>query len=180
MKNLRQIWEKMIEKNRLAYMLLASCLFTLIFGKFIVEPIQEENRLCQIEKMAYIDKYNNLQVYNISKAAYEDLIKAEREKLAMLETILPNELDQVQIITEINNSLKKENLQVESLNPVYQIEEKGEYITECKARGSYFSWLNWLKTTQTQGIMNIKVHSVNVDERGELLVAMQLVYYALK
>ena len=183
MKRTIQNWQKNLLENKLYYTIVANILLCILVKVLILSPLQEQSLHWQEQKNAYIKKCTNLQDYGVSAREYRELKTAELAKLEILANKLPEEREQLQIIKALHSSFKDEQVKIERLN----LQNKNtlptgytEYLADCRAQGSYLAWQKLFAKLQAEEAVDIRISTINVNEQGDLRIALQLVYYALK
>lgn len=170
-------------EKRIILVLIANICFCSLFNKFIIQPINLARCEYQEQAEKNLEKYSQLSVYDMSVADYDKLVTTEHSKSAVLARQLGYDLEEVQIIKNTTDLIKKQRIKIESLTP--HLNENSalnckEYVIDCKARGDYFSWLAFLENLQKNTLIDVRINSINANEQGELLIALQLVHYTLK
>lgn len=170
-------------EKRIILLLIANICFCSLFNKLIIQPINLARCEYQEQAEKNLEKYTQLSVYDMSVADYDKLVKSENSKLVLISRQLDCDLEEVQIIKNTTDLLKKQRMKIESLNP--HLKENSalnckEYVIDCKGRGDYFSWLAFLENLQKNTLIDVRINSINANEQGELLIALQLVHYTLK
>lgn len=176
-------WTALRYHHKIAAIITINFILLLVLWHTLISPIRDDIALLADSLHNIYTKEHTLQRYAMTEQEFVALYDAKQQELTALQERLPEIMDEQLALMQIHQLAERHQVFVESSKVVPYITDNNilysQKLLECRLQSDYFMLLKFLQElSQQKTLIDSKIITINVDERGKLQVTLHIRYFA--